>query len=127
MPQWTDCAGTDGGVGYQCGYLDVPMDYANSSAGKASLALARYPYSVEPRLGTLFINPGTAICLLQLSVWRLRLVVVSMQLEKSLIFYPTCTDDDLISALMCRRAWWFRYGLRARVGPDPQFLHWWPV
>lgn len=35
------------------------MDYANSSAGKATLALARYPYSVEPRLGTLFINPGT--------------------------------------------------------------------
>jgi hypothetical protein len=56
---WTACEGTDGGKGYECGYLDVPMDYANSSAGKASLAIVRYPSTAQPRLGTLFINPGT--------------------------------------------------------------------
>jgi len=57
---WTACEGTDGGTGYECGYLDVPMDYANSSAGKASLALVRYPSTSQPRLGTLFVNPGTS-------------------------------------------------------------------
>ena len=58
---WAACDGTDSGKSYECGYLDVPMDYANSSAGKASIALARYPSTAQPRLGTLFINPGAKL------------------------------------------------------------------
>ena len=57
---WNACNDGNGGTGFECGYLDVPMDYANSSAGKASLAITRYPSTAQPRLGTLFVNPGTS-------------------------------------------------------------------
>ena len=45
----------------QCGYLEVPMDYHDSSAGKARLAVARYAGSPSEKLGTLFFNPGDKI------------------------------------------------------------------
>lgn len=35
------------------------MDYANASAGKATLALVKLAYTATPRLGTLFVNPGS--------------------------------------------------------------------
>ena len=42
----------------QCGYLDVPLDYHDSSAGNARLAVAKYMATVPNKLGTLFFNPG---------------------------------------------------------------------
>jgi hypothetical protein len=42
----------------QCGRFEVPLDYHNLAAGKASLAVVRYPATQEPKLGTLFLNPG---------------------------------------------------------------------
>lgn len=43
----------------QCGYFTVPADYKNCSAGTVRLAVARRPANVKPRLGTLFVNPGS--------------------------------------------------------------------
>ncbi|KAG8721739.1 hypothetical protein FRC08_010620 [Ceratobasidium sp. 394] len=42
----------------QCGRFEVPLDYQNATAGKASLAVARYLATRQPKLGTLFLNPG---------------------------------------------------------------------
>ena len=37
----------------------MPLDYFNASAGKASLALAKYPaINKTGRIGTLLTNPG---------------------------------------------------------------------
>ena len=44
-------------AGFQCGYLEVPMDYHDSSDGNARLAVIKYPATKE-RLGTVFFNPG---------------------------------------------------------------------
>jgi hypothetical protein len=52
---WKPCGKHNAG---QCGRFEVPLDYDNLSAGKASLAVMRYPAINEPKLGTLFINPG---------------------------------------------------------------------
>ncbi|KAG8744376.1 hypothetical protein FRC10_010263 [Ceratobasidium sp. 414] len=41
-----------------CGRFEVPLDYANEAAGKASLVVARYPATKGPKIGTLFLNPG---------------------------------------------------------------------
>ncbi|KAG8736010.1 hypothetical protein FRC10_009883, partial [Ceratobasidium sp. 414] len=38
--------------------FEVPLDYQNESAGKASLAVARYPATKQPKIGTLFLNTG---------------------------------------------------------------------
>ena len=35
------------------------MDYFDSGAGKARLALAKYQATVSNKKGTLFVNPGT--------------------------------------------------------------------
>ncbi|KAL1757021.1 Alpha/Beta hydrolase protein [Schizophyllum commune] len=40
-----------------CGYYEVPLDWADETAGTAKLAVARYPASGERR-GTIFVNPG---------------------------------------------------------------------
>jgi len=42
---------------FQCGYLEVPMDYHDSSAGNARLAVIKY-LATASRLGTVFFNPG---------------------------------------------------------------------
>ncbi|KAF8703119.1 MEROPS serine peptidase family S33, partial [Rhizoctonia solani] len=42
----------------ECSRFEVPLDWANSTAGKATLAVAQYKATATPRLGTLFINPG---------------------------------------------------------------------
>ncbi|KAG8782147.1 hypothetical protein FRC12_021173 [Ceratobasidium sp. 428] len=42
----------------QCGRFEIPLDYHNESAGKASLAVARHPATKGPKLGTIFLNPG---------------------------------------------------------------------
>jgi hypothetical protein len=54
---WEPCA-LEGGPTRECSRFEVPLDWNNSAAGKASLAVARYPATKQPRLGTLFINPG---------------------------------------------------------------------
>lgn len=50
---WTDC-----GSGLQCASIKVPLDYADPGAQAITLALARKPATAEPRLGSLFVNPG---------------------------------------------------------------------
>lgn len=42
-----------------CGFYEVPMDYFDSTAGKARLALVKYQATVPNKKGTLFTNPGT--------------------------------------------------------------------
>ena len=36
----------------------VPLDYTNSSAGVAKIALGRYNATASPRKGLVFFNPG---------------------------------------------------------------------
>ena len=42
----------------QCGTLEVPMDYHDSSAGTARLAVIKYAATVPKKAGTIFFNPG---------------------------------------------------------------------
>ncbi|KDN35450.1 hypothetical protein RSAG8_11588, partial [Rhizoctonia solani AG-8 WAC10335] len=53
---WTPCGNTT--IPRECGRFEVPLDYADKKAGTASLAVARLNATVNPRLGTLFVNPG---------------------------------------------------------------------
>ena len=66
---------------FQCGYLDVLLDYHDSSAGNARLAVAKYAAAASKKLGAVFFNPGDPTC-------------------PSLVVFP------LISGL-CRWTWWF--------------------
>ena len=51
---WTDC-----GRGFQCGNLDVPLDYDHPDGRKISLAVARVPARDNAnRIGSLLLNPG---------------------------------------------------------------------
>lgn len=51
---WTDC-----GDGFQCGTLQVPLDYLHPDAGTIGIAMIRKP-ATDPasRIGSLLINPG---------------------------------------------------------------------
>jgi pimeloyl-ACP methyl ester carboxylesterase len=51
---WRDCGG-----GFQCGTLQVPLDYAHPSADAIGVAVIRRP-ATDPahRLGSLLVNPG---------------------------------------------------------------------
>ena len=51
---WTDCGG-----GFQCGTLQVPLDYSRPEGRKISLALLRKP-ATQPasRIGSVLMNPG---------------------------------------------------------------------
>ncbi len=48
---WADCGD------FECGSVEVPVDYANPSGATVELELKRAPATGHP-LGTLFINPG---------------------------------------------------------------------
>jgi pimeloyl-ACP methyl ester carboxylesterase len=51
---WTSCGG-----GFQCGTVQVPLDYAHPSAGTIDIALNRKPATIPAqRIGSLLINPG---------------------------------------------------------------------
>lgn len=51
---WTDCGG-----GFQCGTLQVPLDYSRSQGRTISLALIRKPAtSAANRIGAVVLNPG---------------------------------------------------------------------
>ncbi|KAL5634901.1 hypothetical protein ACGC1H_002804 [Rhizoctonia solani] len=54
---WGDCS-SEAPSSRECSRFEVPLDWANESAGKASLAVARYKATKQPKLGTLFMNPG---------------------------------------------------------------------
>lgn len=54
---WQEC-GDGVSIVRECSRYEVPLDWHNEAAGKASLAVARYPATKQPRLGTLFVNPG---------------------------------------------------------------------
>ncbi|KAH7329759.1 Alpha/Beta hydrolase protein [Rhizoctonia solani] len=55
--KWTNCS-LDKYPGRECTRFEVPLDWHDDTAGKASLAVIRYPAIKEPKLGTLFMNPG---------------------------------------------------------------------
>ncbi|CAE6403564.1 hypothetical protein ACGC1H_005348 [Rhizoctonia solani] len=55
---WEPCDNDGSGLHGDCSWFEVPLDWANKTAGKATLAVARYNATREPRLGTLFMNPG---------------------------------------------------------------------
>ncbi|KAJ7226696.1 hypothetical protein GGX14DRAFT_626760 [Mycena pura] len=42
----------------ECGSVIVPKDYFDPSAGTASIAIARFKATKQPRKGTVFLNPG---------------------------------------------------------------------
>ncbi|CAE6474631.1 unnamed protein product [Rhizoctonia solani] len=54
--QWEKC-GSDKAP-RECSRFEVPLDWADHAAGKASLAVARYKATKQPKLGTVFVNPG---------------------------------------------------------------------
>ena len=58
---WTSCENfgvnsTDSNL--ECAYYEVPMDYHDSSAGTARLAVIKYAATASDKLGTIFFNPG---------------------------------------------------------------------
>ena len=51
---WTDCGG-----GFQCGTLQVPLEYSHPEARKIALALIRIQAKNHAtRIGSLLVNPG---------------------------------------------------------------------
>lgn len=50
---WSECSN-----GLECAKILVPLEYADPTAQAITLALARKPATAEPRLGSLFVNPG---------------------------------------------------------------------
>ena len=57
---WSSCESfgvTSAVTNLQCAYLEVPMDYHNSSAGNARLAVIKLAATAK-KLGTVFFNPG---------------------------------------------------------------------
>ena len=51
---WKSCGG-----GFQCGSLQVPLDYAHPTAGTIEIAMNRKPATIPTqRIGSLLINPG---------------------------------------------------------------------
>lgn len=45
----------------ECGFLEVPMDYHDDSAGSARLAVIKYSAAAQEKLGTIFFNPGHSL------------------------------------------------------------------
>ena len=95
---WVDCQGANGESGYQCGTYDVPLDYQNTAAGKATLAVVRYPASGNKN-GSIIINPG----------WY----------SLALFFYWPTTLDVLVFLtvfvnMICRWSWYFWRRFRSR-------------
>jgi pimeloyl-ACP methyl ester carboxylesterase len=56
--QWKDCPGAYG-PGFDCGALDVPLDYDYPDGQTIAIELVRLPAAnPQSRLGTIFLNPG---------------------------------------------------------------------
>ncbi|KZO93920.1 hypothetical protein CALVIDRAFT_539573 [Calocera viscosa TUFC12733] len=57
--KWWDCNGENGAIpGAECGYIIVPTDYFNETAGVTKIALGRYKAKRGPRHGMVLVNPG---------------------------------------------------------------------
>ncbi|EMD36744.1 hypothetical protein CERSUDRAFT_114655 [Gelatoporia subvermispora B] len=55
---WWRCDGPLDQPGTECGYILVPLDYFNQSAGVAQIALGKYKAKTQPSKGSVFVNPG---------------------------------------------------------------------
>ncbi|CAE6442837.1 unnamed protein product [Rhizoctonia solani] len=55
--QWYPCPGIDN-PRIECGKIVVPLNYFDSSAGTATIALGKYKADPSIRRGTIFLNPG---------------------------------------------------------------------
>ena len=57
---WHDCGRDVRGASkaLQCATYQVPLDYRNTAAGTATIALDRLPATGPDRIGSLFLNPG---------------------------------------------------------------------
>jgi len=52
--KWSDCGG-----GFQCGTVQVPLDYSHPGAGTITIALNRKPATdAVHRIGSVLVNPG---------------------------------------------------------------------
>ncbi|CDO72134.1 hypothetical protein BN946_scf184962.g77 [Trametes cinnabarina] len=56
--RWEPCTGDGEVEGAECGYAVVPLDWTDSSAGTAKIALGRYNSTSGKRKGSVFLNPG---------------------------------------------------------------------
>lgn len=52
-PEWTSC-----GEGVQCAQVAAPLDYAAPDGQAITLSMLKSPATAQPRLGTIFVNPG---------------------------------------------------------------------
>lgn len=51
--EWSTCYAI-----YECGDLQVPLDYTDTNSGSISIAVVRLPATSDPYLGPLLMNPG---------------------------------------------------------------------
>lgn len=51
--KWEGC-----GKGFECGSIEAPLDYHNSTSGNVTLAVGRYLATSKDRLGSVYVNPG---------------------------------------------------------------------
>ncbi|KAI5894742.1 alpha/beta-hydrolase [Schizophyllum commune H4-8] len=61
--EWSSCSDWNKAFGnysdsFQCGYFDVPLDWADESVGTAHIAVVKYPAADKEKKGTVFFNPG---------------------------------------------------------------------
>lgn len=57
--QWSECASaTLKAAGAECGFLTVPLDYANPGGAKISLAVSRVRHKTPQFQGVMLVNPG---------------------------------------------------------------------
>ncbi|GJJ14062.1 hypothetical protein Clacol_008319 [Clathrus columnatus] len=57
--KWWPCRNTSPGLErMECGFVIVPLDYFNSSAGVAKVALSRLQATKSPKKGSVLFNPG---------------------------------------------------------------------
>ena len=57
--EWFSCPQNETATApYDCGTLDVPLDYQNASAGNLQLKLVRVNHTEEPFMGSILFNEG---------------------------------------------------------------------
>lgn len=55
---WKPCSGGLGQAGAECAYVQVPLDYADHSAGTIKLAISRVVHTSRTYQGVVLVNPG---------------------------------------------------------------------
>jgi len=86
----------DPGPNLSCGYYEVPMDYFDSAAGKARLAVAKYQATVPNKKGTLFLNPGAITTYAGLDATTS--YVETLQVDLGGLVFGSCLSWEPISA-----------------------------